>query len=116
MQLLENVKFFSIMNKQIFERIVSKLNTGEIQSINKLEIDDQLIDKINKFSPIKHILKNKKNNEYDIIELLNDILRDLKDYDLEYRIQELESKFSKDLSETTVNQLQKELKKKQYIN
>ncbi len=116
MHLLENVKLFSIMNKQIFERIVSKLETGEIQSINKLEIDDQLIDRINKFSPIKHILKNKKNNEYDIIELLNDTVRDLKDYDLEYRIQELESKFSKDLSETTFNQLQKELKKKQNIN
>ena len=116
MQLLENVKLFSSMNKQIFEKIVSKLKAGEIQSINKLQIDDQLIDKINKFSPIKHILKNKKNNEYDIIELLNDIIRDLKDYDLEYRIQELESKFSKDLSETTFNQLQKELKKKQNIN
>ena len=116
MQLLENVKLFSAMNKQIFERIVSKLKAGEIQSINKLQIDDQLIDKINKFSPVKHILKNKKNNEYDIIELLNDIVRDLKDYDLEYRIQELESKFSKDLSETTFNQLQKELKKKQNIN
>ena len=60
MQLLENVKLFSAMNKQIFERIVSKLKAGEIQSINKLQIDDQLIDKINKFSPIKHILKNKK--------------------------------------------------------
>ena len=116
MQLLENVKLFSLMNKQIFEKIVSKLKEGEIQSINKLQIDDQLIDKINKFSPIKHILKNKKNNEYDIIELLNDIIRDLKDYDLEYRIQELESKFSRDLSETTFNQLQKELKKKQNIN
>ena len=116
MQLLENVKLFSSMNKQIFEKIVSKLKAGEIQSINKLQIDDQLIDKINKFSPIKHILKNKKNNEYDIIELLNDIIRDLKDYDLEYRIQELESKFSRDLSETTFNQLQKELKKKQNIN
>ncbi len=116
MQLLENVKLFSAMNKQIFEGIVSKLKAGEIQSINNLQIDDQLIDKINKFSPIKHILKNKKNDEYDIIELLNDIIRDLKDYDLEYRIQELELKFSEDLSETTFNQLQKELKKKQNIN
>ena len=61
-------------------------------------------------------MKNKKNDEYDIIELLNDIIRDLKDYDLEFRIQELESKFSKDLSETTFNELQKELKKKQNIN
>jgi DNA primase len=36
-------------------------------------------------------------------------------YDLEFRIQELESKFSADMSETTFNEL-KELKKKQNLN
>ena len=49
------------------------------------------------------------------IELIDDVSRDLNNYDLEYRIQELESKFSKDLSEATFNEL-KELKKKQNIN
>ena len=63
----------------------------------------------------KHILKNKSENEHEIIELLDDISRDLNNYDLEFRIQELESKFSKDLSEATFNEL-KELKKKQNIN
>ena len=48
------------------------------------------------------------------MELFGDIVRDLNNYDLEYRIQELESKFSRDLSETTFNEL-KELKK-QNIN
>jgi len=47
--------------------------------------------------------------------LLEDISRDLMNYDLEFRIQELESKFSRDMSETTFNEL-KELKKKQNIN
>ena len=75
-----------------------------------MEIDNQLIEKINKFASIKHILKNKSNNEHDVIELLDDLRRDLNNYDLEFRIQELESKFSKDLSETTFNEL-KELKK-----
>ena len=60
-----------------------------------------------------HILKNK--NEYEIIELLEDISRDLINYDLEYRIQELESKFSKDLSESTFNEI-RELKKQKNIN
>ena len=41
--------------------------------------------------------------------------RGLKNYDLEFRIADLESKFSKDLSETTFNEL-KELKKLQKIN
>ena len=74
-----------------------------------------MLDRINKFAPIKHILKNKNNKDQEIIELLDDISRDLMNYDLEFRIQELESKFSKDLSEATFNEL-KELKKKQNIN
>jgi DNA primase len=78
-------------------------------------MDSQLIDRINKFAPIKYILKHKPNNDHQVIELLEDIVRDLNNYDLEFRIQELESKFSKDLSETTFNEL-KELKKKQNIN
>ena len=65
---------------------------------------------------MKYLHKSLNNTFNNIIELLNDIIRDLKDYDLEFRIQELESKFSKDLSETTFNELQKELKKKQNIN
>ena len=50
-----------------------------------------------------------------IIELLDDITRDLMNYDLEFRIQELESKFSVDMNEKTFNEL-KELKKKQNLN
>ena len=114
--LIENVKLFTEINKQIFQKIISKLKSGEQITTEHLDIDSQLIEKINKFAPIKHILKNKSENDQEMIELLNDITRDLKDYDLEFRIQELESKFSKDLSETTFNELQKELKKKQNIN
>ena len=73
------------------------------------------MNKIIKFTPIKNILKNKTKNEYELIELFEDISRDLMNYDLEHRIQELESKFSKDLSEATFNEL-KEKKKKQNIN
>ena len=43
------------------------------------------------------------------------IPKDLFNYDLEFRIQELESKFSKDMSETTFNEL-KELKNERKIN
>ena len=78
-------------------------------------MDNQLIEKINKFAPIKHILRNKSVKEHEVIEILDDISRDLNSYDLEFRIQELESKYSKDLSEATFNEL-KELKKKQNIN
>ena len=67
------------------------------------------------FNSLKHILKKKSTKDHEVLEIFYDITRDLNNYDLELRIQELESKFSKDLSETTFNQL-KELKKKQNIN
>ena len=63
---------------------------------------------------ILHILKNKPEDE-KITELLDDISRDLMNYDLQFRIQDLESKFSVDMSERTFNEL-KELKKKQNLN
>ena len=113
--LIENIKFFTKINKQIFDKIILKLKSEEQLEIDNLDIDNQLIEKINKFAPIKHILKKKSKNEHEVIELLDDISRDLNNYDLEFRIQELESKFSKDLSQTTFNEL-KELKKKQNLN
>ena len=112
--LVENVKFFTDVNKQIFEKIKSKIKLGEEFKINDLGIDNQLIEKIDKFASIKNILKNKK-NDGDILGLFEDINRDLNNYDLEFRIQELESKFSQDFSEATFNEL-KELKKKQNFN
>ena len=109
--MVENIKLFTEVNKQIYEKIIDKLKSREKLSINKLDIDNQIIEKITKFAPIKHILKNKSNDENVVFELIDDICRDLNNYDLEYRIQELESKFSRDLSEATFNEL-KELKKK----
>ena len=113
--MIEDIKLFTEINKQIFKKIIDKLKSGPKLSINDLDIDSQLVDKIFKFAPIKHILKNKSYDDHRVIELLDDISRDLNNYDLEFRIQELESKFSKDLSEATFNEL-KELKKKQNIN
>jgi len=113
--LIEDIKLFTEINIQIFKTIVDKLKSGEQITIEGLNLDQQLLERINKFAPIKHILKKKIENEHEIFELIEDIRRDLNNYDLEFRIQELESKFSKDLSEATFNEL-KELKKKQNIN
>jgi len=113
--LIENMKLFTEFNKKIFEMIIQKLKSGSQITIEDLNLDDQLIEKINKFAPIKHILKKQFNDDQKIIELLEDISRDLMNYDLEFRIQELESKFSVDMSESTFNEL-KELKKKQNLN
>jgi DNA primase len=113
--LIENIKFFTNENKLIFDVILSKLRSEEKLVLESLEVDKQLIDKIFKFSSIKHILNNHKNDQQKILELLEEISRDLKNYELEYRIEELESKFSKDLSESTFNEI-RELKKLQNIN
>jgi len=113
--LVENIKLFTEINKQIFNSVIDKLKSNEIIDIKKIDFDKQLLDKINKFAPIKHILKNKPKNDNQVIELLDDISKDLFNHDLELRIQELESKFSKDLSETTFNKL-KELKNERKIN
>ena len=113
--LIDNIKLFTEINKKIFDLIIEKLRSGEQFSIQDLNLDNQLMEKINKFAPIKHILKNQLNDDQKVIELLEDISRDLMNYDLEFRIQELESKFSVDMSESTFNEL-KELKKKQNLN
>ncbi len=115
LHLVENIKLFTEVNKKIFELIIEKLKSGEQIEIEDLKLDNQLLEKINKFAPIKYILKNQNNDDQKIIELLEDISRDLMNYDLEFRIQELESKFSVDMSEATFNEL-KELKKKQNLN
>ena len=113
--LIENIKFFSNENKLIFEAILSKMKSTEKISINDLQIDSQIVDRIFKFASIKHILNNYKNDQQKIFELLEEFSRDLKNHELELRIEELESKFSKDLSETTFNEI-RELKKMQKIN
>jgi len=108
--LIENIKFFTNENKLVFEKILSELKNGNKFTLDDLLIDTQLIDKIFKFASIKHILNNNKNDDQKLFDLFDEIVRDLKNYELEFRIEELESKFSKDLSESTFNEI-RELKK-----
>ena len=58
-------------------------------SIDEIFVDKELIDKIFKFASIKHILSNHKNDNHKVLELLEEIIRDLKNYELEFRIEEL---------------------------
>ena len=113
--LIEKIKLFTTENKLVFDAVLSRLKSDDKFTIDDLSIDSQLIDKIFKFASIKHILNNYKNNRDKIFYLLEEIVKDLKNYELELRIEELESKFAKDLSESTFNEI-KELKKSQNIN
>ena len=113
--LIENIKLFTNENKLVFDAVLSRLKNDGVFTIDELLIDSQLIDKIFKFASIKHILNNNQNNHDKIFDLLEEIVRDLKNYELELRIEELESKFAKDLSESTFDEIRK-LKKSQNIN
>ena len=113
--LIENVKLFTNENKLVFEEILKQTNNFQNEELEDLLIDENLTNRILKHAPIKHILNKDSQNDDTIIDILNEVLRDLKNYELELRIIELESKFSKDLSEETFNEL-KELKKLQKIN
>ena len=113
--LIESIELFSDENKLILETLITKLRSGEKLILQEIPIDPQLTEKIFKFASIKHILNNHQNNQDKIFELLEEVSRDLKNYDLEFRIEELESKFSKDLSESTFNEI-RELKKQKNIN
>ena len=113
--LIENIKFFTNENKLVLEKVLDELKTKNNLKLDDLSLDNQLLDKIFKFASIKHILNKNNNDEQKVLELLEEIKRDLKNYELEYRIEELESKFSKDLSENTFNEI-RELKKLQNIN
>ena len=113
--LIENVKLFTNENKILFEAIIEQSKNFQNPDINKLNIDKNLIDRVYKYASIKNIW-DKNSSDYEKIEnILVEVIRDLKNYELEIRIQDLEEKFSKDLSEDTFNQL-KELKKLQNLN
>ena len=113
--ILEEIKFFSKENKMIFEKLLNHTNNFETINLENLNIDKSLIERINKYASIRYILSKNLNDEHKLLEILKEIVRDLKNYELEFRIAELESRFSKDLSEATFNEL-KELKKQQKIN
>ena len=113
--LIENVKLFSSENKLLLKEIIDQTNNFENTNLESLKIDQNLIDRILKYASIKHILFKNLDDDQKILEILSELIRDLKNYELELRIMDLESRFSKDLSETTFNEL-KELKKQQKVN
>ena len=114
-ELLEDVKLFTKENILIFNKIYDKLKSDNTMDLESLHIDRQIIEKINKFSSVRYILEKVEIKKEDIINSYQEIKRDLKNYELEMRIEELEAKFSKDFNETTFNEL-KELKKLQKTN
>ncbi len=113
--LLDNVKLYSDENKQLFAEILNQSKNLFNLDVQKLNVDKNLLDRVKNYASVKHIISKNLNNDEKILEIFTEIIQDLKNYELEQRIIDLESKFSKDLSEDTFNEL-KELKKLQKIN
>ena len=112
LDLLNDLLFFSQENKILFQLIEQSLKNGEYSEI---KIDNKFLDKINKIATVKHIIKKDEKNHSKLIEIFEDIKKDLKTYSLELRIQELESKFAEDFNQTTFDEIRR-LKKEQNIN
>ena len=110
--LLENIKFFKKENGLIFDQILESIKNG---NLDDLQVDNQLLDQIEKYANIKHIVQKNDKDESKIVEIFNDIKNELKTHDLELRIQELESKFAEDFNQNTFDEINR-LKKEQNIN
>ena len=112
LDLLHDLSFFSHENKILFELVEQSLKNGDY---NNLKIDRKFLENINRFATVKHIVKKNDENHSKVLDIFDDIKKDLKTYGLELRIQELESKFAKDFSQNTFDEIRK-LKKEQNIN
>ncbi len=113
--LLDNVKLYSDENRQLFTEILNQSENLLNFDVQKLNVDKNLLDRVMNYASVKHIISLNLNDDEKILEIFNEIIQDLKNYELEQRISDLESKFSEDMSETTFNEI-KELKKLQKIN
>ena len=50
--------------------MVKKFKSDKKITINDLNLDNQLVEKINRFAPIKYILKNQSDDDQKVIEIL----------------------------------------------
>ena len=113
--LIDNVKLYSDENKQLFAKILDQSENLLQLDLQKLNLDKNLVNRVMNYASVKHIISKNLNDDEKILEIFTEIIQDLKNHELEQRIFELESKFSKDMSEVTFNEL-KELKKQQKIH
>ncbi len=113
--LIDNVKLFSNENKQLFNEILDQSKNLLNLDIQKLNVDSNLVKRVMNYASVKHIISKNLKDDEKILEIFTEIIQDLKNFELEQRISELESKFSQDMSETTFNEI-KALKKQQNNN
>jgi len=112
LDLLNDLLFFSKENKILYQLVEKSLKNGNHEDI---DIDINFLENINKFATVKHIVKKNDDNHSKLLEIFEDIKKDLKTHSLELRIQQLESKFAEDFNQNTFDEIRR-LKKEQKIN
>ena len=97
---------------QLIEKAYKEINNGKL-NVYSLEHTRTFCYVADAVEQMYALIMNTKSPE--AFRTISEVSRDLKNYELEFRIEELESKFSEDLSEATFNEI-RELKKMQKIN
>jgi len=113
--LFENLIFISDEGKKTLSYLKEFISSSNDLDKNTLNIDTDFLNKINKFASIKHISENVKKDEIKLVEIFEEMKKDLNNIAIDIQISDLESEFSKDLSENTFNKII-ELKKLQNTN
>ena len=113
--LFDNLIFISDQGNKVLSYLKEFIASSSDLNKSNLDIDNGFLDKINKFASIKHISENVKKDETKLIEIFEEMKKDLNNISIDIQISDLESKFSKDLSENTFNKII-ELKKLQNTN
>tara|TARA_Y200000002_G_scaffold379722_1_gene389624 strand:+ start:517 stop:2289 length:1773 start_codon:yes stop_codon:yes gene_type:complete len=111
----DDLEFITAEGKKIYSDVYNYFNENEDLSFDSLPLEKDLISRIEKFASIKHISNKVKKDPNKLIEIFQEMKKDLKNISLDIKISDLESQFSKDLNENTFNKI-KELKKLQNTN
>ena len=113
--ILNNIDFITNEGIQAFPKLFELVKSKDEINPSMLPVDNSLLQKINKFASVKHISKNIQRDESKLKEIFLEMKKDLKNLFLDKQISELESRFSTDMDQTTLNELI-ELKKLQNNN
>ena len=113
--LLNDIDLITTDGSNMLSKLKELIYSNDEINLNMLPLDNDMLIKINKFASVKHISVNIQRDEGKIKEIFSEMKNDLKNLLLERQILELESKFSKNMDQSTLNQII-ELKKLQNNN
>ncbi len=113
--LLNDLSFITVDGKEVLSKLTKIIISNHEINLDMLPIEKSMLEKINKFASVKHISKNIQRDENKLEEIFYEMKKDLKNLFLDKQILELESRFSKDMDQSTLDEII-ELKKLQNNN